>query len=222
MLDTEQDWAALCRRYRLHLGLKQEALAQDLRVDQSTVSRWERGLREPPHAIKQTILNTLIDSGAVAPDRSLQMLLDHSASAVALWYQAGVLRGLSRRFDRELRATLGDRPLIGRSADELLQGHPIMRAALAALSESGFFQGSVRMAHVTFRPLLHPGRKDLGGVVTGSIFPMPLTAGKIGMLTLYDHDVLGDPPDAQDLATLTWIDAGDGHMQRRNLRPEPA
>ena len=68
------DWAALSREYRRRLGVKQEAIAQDFDVDQSTASRWERGAREPSLDAKHMILNTLLDS-RVGPTRSIIAIL---------------------------------------------------------------------------------------------------------------------------------------------------
>ena len=93
MVPHGQDWAALCRDYRLRHGLKQEAMAQDFSVDQSTVSRWERGLREPAMHVKQAILNDQLARGEIDADQPLQLLLEMSGTAVAAWDRRGILRG---------------------------------------------------------------------------------------------------------------------------------
>lgn len=66
MLLQGQDWAKLCRACRHRHGLKQEAMAQDFNVDQSTVSRWERGTREPSLPAKQAILSEMLEQNGSA------------------------------------------------------------------------------------------------------------------------------------------------------------
>lgn len=220
MLGPEQDWADLCRDFRLLKGLKQAAMAQDFNVDQSTISRWERGTREPSTAAKRIILNTLIEAGQIGPGHSLHLLLEQSGSVVALWDRDGVLRGCSRRFRTELARALGSMDPVGQHADTLLRGHPIMNRALQALGENGFFEGRVQLATFTFRPFLQASRKALGGMVTATVFPMKLGGGETGLLCVYDHDVLA-PAEQQDrMFALTWIDAHDSHAEYRPLSEE--
>ena len=42
------DWAVRIEHLRNHLGLSQTGLAQRLEVSAMAVSRWERGVNEPP------------------------------------------------------------------------------------------------------------------------------------------------------------------------------
>ncbi|MCP3871206.1 MAG: helix-turn-helix domain-containing protein [Gammaproteobacteria bacterium] len=49
------DWPVLLRSYRREKGLKQEALAYMLNVDQTTISRWERGKDNPSLAIQKRL-----------------------------------------------------------------------------------------------------------------------------------------------------------------------
>ena len=49
------DWRLLIRGYRRENGLKQEALAYMLGVDQTTVSRWERGKDKPSLAMQKRL-----------------------------------------------------------------------------------------------------------------------------------------------------------------------
>jgi DNA-binding transcriptional regulator YiaG len=41
-------WAARIKKLRLRLGWSQAALAQQLQCSSMSVSRWERGMNEPP------------------------------------------------------------------------------------------------------------------------------------------------------------------------------
>ncbi len=49
------DWTILLKSYRREKGLKQEALAYMLNVDQTTISRWERGKDNPSLAIEKRL-----------------------------------------------------------------------------------------------------------------------------------------------------------------------
>lgn len=206
MLPEGQDWAGLCRDYRLRHGLKQEAMAQDFRVDQSTVSRWERGTREPSMAAKQAILNDLAAAEQAAPADPLQLLLEASGSAVALWDRDGVLRACSRRFRAELAC--GGDEVIGRTAKDILGPTDIMERVLAALEPRGFFEGRIPMATISFTPFFNPDRRAAGGLVTATTVPFALPGGGTGMLCIYDHDVLADAPETADEVSLFWVDAG--------------
>jgi len=47
---SRPDWAVRIENLRSDLGLSQTALAQRLKVSAMAVSRWERGVNEPPTA----------------------------------------------------------------------------------------------------------------------------------------------------------------------------
>ena len=49
------DWPLLIRSYRKDNGLKQDALAYILNVDQTTISRWERGIDTPSLAMQKRL-----------------------------------------------------------------------------------------------------------------------------------------------------------------------
>ncbi|WP_068114031.1 helix-turn-helix domain-containing protein [Tropicimonas marinistellae] len=217
MLFKGQDWARLCRDYRERHGLKQEAMAQDFNVDQSSVSRWERGLREPSLRVKQAILNDMVDAGEAEPDLSVQLLLEHSGSAVAIWDRRGVLRGCSPRFARELAHVLGHSDarasLVGRHATDLLQGNEIVDRCLRVLDEREFFTGSVLAAVFSFPPFLQPRRQDKGGLITASTFPIQLSNGELAMLSVLDHDVFGEAPERPDALMVSWVNRRDGHSE---------
>lgn len=211
MPHIEQDWAALCREYRDRLGLKQEAMADDFNVDQSLISRWERGQREPSRLVKQAIQNEMLAAGQTGPDQSLQLLLEQSGSAVAVWDRKGTLRGFSRRFEHELRCVIDFPELRHRHSSEILGGSTILNRALRILEEHGFFDGAVVLASFSFPPFLQSRRRQAGGLVTASTFPIRLTGGETAMLCVYDHDTLApDSPDP-DMLTVSWVMACDGH-----------
>ena len=176
MVPHGQDWAALCRDYRLRHGLKQEAMAQDFNVDQSTVSRWERGLREPAMHVKQAILNDRMDRGEADPDQPLQLLLGMSGSAVAVWDRGGTLRGCTPRFERELAETVVREDYRDAPGTEILgqHGNALLDRCLALLDARGFFAGALTLAVLTFAPVMQERRKLAGGTVTVSMFPVRL------------------------------------------------
>lgn len=49
------EWPLLIRSYRKDKGLKQDALAYLLKVDQTTISRWERGIDAPSLAMQKRL-----------------------------------------------------------------------------------------------------------------------------------------------------------------------
>ncbi|MCV6598153.1 MAG: helix-turn-helix transcriptional regulator [Mangrovicoccus sp.] len=210
MLIDARNWPELCREYRRRHGLKQEAMAQDFGVGQSLVSRWERGNREPPLSVKRAIQNDLIEAGSAGLDLSLQMLLNQSSSAVAIWDQKVILRGCSPRFERELRQTFDYDDLIGRSEKDFLQGHNLARKHIEILTACGFFQGKIAMATAQYKPILRKARSDLGGSITTSIFPVMLSPKDPAMLCIYDHDALVDDTDVLEGLEINWIEAHSG------------
>ncbi|AWY09155.1 transcriptional regulator [Ruegeria phage vB_RpoS-V10] len=53
------DWMNIVKNARLRNGLKQDALAAYLGVDQGTVSRWERGASSPTLSLQKAVLDKL-------------------------------------------------------------------------------------------------------------------------------------------------------------------
>ncbi|MBN9671438.1 helix-turn-helix domain-containing protein [Roseibium aggregatum] len=216
------DWAKLCQEYRLRRGLKQEAMAQDFNVDQSTVSRWERGEREPGMAVKLAILDALSSKRPERADQALQILLEHSGSAVALWGADGTLLGLSRRLAREFAGFTGVQDPIGRTPAELFEDKGLMESVLQLFREIGFFEGIVSYAQIAHKPLANPNRVAVGGLTSASIFPVRLTHGLVGMMCIYDHDALAEAPDDEDAFSAFWIDAASGRTGHALRRIETA
>ena len=89
------EWAESVKNYRIKNGLKQAALAEDLGVDVTTVSRWERGLSKPTKAVMATMAAAVgLTIGVTlyvnqAPDTELDKYMemvqsDHSPPMVIL------------------------------------------------------------------------------------------------------------------------------------------
>lgn len=70
------------RRQRRALGLKQLALAQELGVDQTSVSRWESGHHTPEPDVQQRVFKALAQSRT--DDAALRRLVEHSNDCVHL------------------------------------------------------------------------------------------------------------------------------------------
>lgn len=64
------------------MGVKQFALAQELDVDQTTVSRWEAGHQTPSTEMQQRALNSL--SRSRSDDTGLRRLVENAANYVHL------------------------------------------------------------------------------------------------------------------------------------------
>ena len=207
MLIKGQDWAELCRAYRQRHGLKQEAMAQDFNVDQSSVSRWERGLREPSLPVKQAILNEMLDAGQASPDHTMRLMLEQSGSAVAVWERDGTLLGASPRFERE---ALGGQD---GAAASILSKAGIVQHIMGLLNEHGFFDGDVMLAVLQMNPFLQEQRVEAGGVLVVSMFPVRDAHGQIAALAVHDHDVFGEPLERDGELRMSLAGARDGHSE---------
>lgn len=68
------DWSRKLKELRFLEGLKQETLAQQLRVSQAAVSQWERGVAEPPAHVQAEIR----ERGYKAPSAQIGRALKYS------------------------------------------------------------------------------------------------------------------------------------------------
>ena len=74
------------RQLRRSVGLRQSALADGLKVDQTTISRWENGVQTPAADIQQAVLSAL---GSVrVQDTALKRLVMNSTDCVHLVEEA--------------------------------------------------------------------------------------------------------------------------------------
>ncbi len=58
-MDAVTPWPRLVKRVRFLSSLKQDELAQQLSVDQGTVSRWERGTSAPGIPVQKRLRDML-------------------------------------------------------------------------------------------------------------------------------------------------------------------
>lgn len=98
-----QEWMKVCLDLRKVLNLNQKQMAKRLGIDQTTLSRWERGLTEPQFESRELILALAQGQGLGAFDdlENLvrlspfpMLLLDHAARVVATSASSGLIAGL--------------------------------------------------------------------------------------------------------------------------------
>ncbi|MCV6598232.1 MAG: helix-turn-helix domain-containing protein [Mangrovicoccus sp.] len=194
-----RDWAQLSRDFRIAKGLKQAAMAQDFLVNQSTVSRWESGRREPPAHVKSILLkefNTSEPRQANALDAAL----------IGIWDRAGQLCSLSCGLLAKLRGATGDRDLSRRSAAELLLHQPLLRRAFQLLRERGLFEGHLPNALLSSAPFWDRPRHQ--GTLTLALSPMRL-GSETALLAACNYVPRQSGPRQPSLAIIA-PDARDG------------
>jgi len=157
-------WPSVIRHYRLSEGLKQAAMAHDLGVTQTMISRWEAGATVPPSRIQKRVFE-LYWASQVSDTR--QVWLDrigrHPAVVCVVNSDGRILRasrGLRRSLDCDRHG------LEGRFIHEAFEGDwPVLHQALA---DSGLFEGRVASAEsidkITF---LAPGGERRNRYVHG-------------------------------------------------------
>lgn len=87
----------LVRHLRTTLGVTQKDLAGRLGLNQSTVSRWERGVTRPDIATRRR-LHALVESAVGEAESSLRLLVAHSPAPMALFDTRWRLHALSESF----------------------------------------------------------------------------------------------------------------------------
>lgn len=81
------NWPSEIKRYRKRNGIKQEAFAEMMSVDQATVSRWENGRLEPS-LMNQRLIHDLIYQGSRS-DRALFSFIEHMPCISAIFDEDG-------------------------------------------------------------------------------------------------------------------------------------
>jgi transcriptional regulator with XRE-family HTH domain len=84
------EWSDAIRRLRRRAGLKQQALAQLLGCDQTTVSHWERGVDRPSLAFQRRLLEMIAEE-------------EHSIEDLRIFYAVDRSVGNQVLFDTDLR-----------------------------------------------------------------------------------------------------------------------
>lgn len=135
-------WPSVIRHYRLSTGLKQAALAYDLGVTQTMVSRWEAGTVTPSPRIQERIFELYWDSHASVSQSAWLDYIGRHPSVVGVIDAAGQIQRASRGFLRTLACSRRD--LEGRYLSDAFRGDIL--DVFNALSASGFFEGRVASA----------------------------------------------------------------------------
>ncbi|SOD89039.1 helix-turn-helix domain-containing protein [Caenispirillum bisanense] len=120
----------LVRHLRITLGATQKELAVRLGLNQSTVSRWERGTTRPDAETRRR-LYALLQGASDRGEASLRLLVSHSPAAMALFDAGWRVHALSQSFSDLLGSSPGEAigtDLRRRFSDELTE------AAQAALA----------------------------------------------------------------------------------------
>ncbi|WP_323763033.1 helix-turn-helix transcriptional regulator [Maricaulis sp.] len=135
-------WPSVIRHYRLSKGLKQAALAHDLGVTQTMVSRWESATAIPSARIQARLFDLYWASQAsVSRDVWLDRIERHPA-VVGVINAAGRMvrasRGFCRTFDCDRHG------LEGRYLHEAFEGD--WAGLYDTLAASGLFEGRVSSA----------------------------------------------------------------------------
>lgn len=101
---TPSYWSGLIKHLKSALSLSQTEFADRLGIDQSTVSRWERGLSEPQYEIRKVLedmarergLAMLDDAATVVRHSPFPMILvDRKTIVMAASVSSGFAQGLS-------------------------------------------------------------------------------------------------------------------------------
>ena len=122
------------RHLRRTMGIKQQALAHDLSVDQTTISRWESGLQTPEPEVQQKALAAL--SGSQKDDAALRRLVENATNHVHLVEDAThICLAYSHKRAENWRTT--QRALLGVSLWQFATDE--IRQAEAELAESNWW-----------------------------------------------------------------------------------
>ena len=135
-------WPSVIRHYRLSKGLKQAALADDLGVTQTMVSRWESGAALPSRRIQDRVFDLYWASHASVPRQAWMDRIGRHPSLVSVIAADGRILRVSRGFLRSLECERGQ--LEGRYLSDAFEGDFV--TVHEALCASGFFEGRVSSA----------------------------------------------------------------------------
>lgn len=142
LASTTIHWPSVIRHYRLSKGLKQTALAHDLGVTQTMVSRWEAGVAEPSLRIQDKLFDLFwATSAAVSREAWMDRIRRHP-SVIIVFDARGRQVLVSRGLLRSLKAERNE--VEGRYVHEAYRGDLVR--LFEALTTSGFFEGRVASA----------------------------------------------------------------------------
>ncbi len=135
-------WPSVIRHYRLSKGLKQAAMAHDLGVTQTMVSRWEAGRAIPSARIQERVFDLYWASQAsVSRSAWLDRIGRHPAVVGVINGEGRILRA-SRGFQRSLNCQRHE--LEGRYIHEAFEGD--WPSLFDAIVVAGLFEGRLASA----------------------------------------------------------------------------
>jgi transcriptional regulator with XRE-family HTH domain len=137
----DEYWPRLLRSFRAREGLTQSAIADRLGVDQSTVSRWERGVDQPALAARRSLRDTFRMSFAGRQDRAIRSRIRHSAWPQTLLRKGAVFLEASSTLIIEARVPVPD--LRGRAIYGVFG--PQTDQVTEQWERSGLFQGELAL-----------------------------------------------------------------------------
>lgn len=135
-------WPSVIRHYRLSKGLKQAALAHDLGVTQTMVSRWESGTAVPSRRVQDRIFDLYWASHTTVSRAAWLDRIGQHPSMVAVIDGTGRIQRASRGLLRVLGC--GRHDVEGRFVYEAFRGDLV--DLFDALTATGFFEGRVASA----------------------------------------------------------------------------
>jgi transcriptional regulator with XRE-family HTH domain len=141
------DWPSVIRHFRLSRNMKQSALASDLGVTQTMISRWEGGAVKPSRRVQEQLFDMFWNIGATAQRTTWMMRARRHPNVVGLINAGGIQiiasRGLLRQFEAN-RHDLEGQHMSKLYGSDMLELYEI-------LLESGFFAGRVATAETIDR-----------------------------------------------------------------------
>lgn len=140
--DTRIHWPSLVRHYRVSKGFKQAALADELGVTQTMVSRWEAGLADPSARIQAKLFDRFWETNYAVSRDTWRIQLRRHPAAVAVFDPEGRFLAVSRGTERLIGRP--ESALIGESVMSVFSGDLAM--VFDDLCRAGFFEGRVVFA----------------------------------------------------------------------------
>jgi PAS domain S-box-containing protein len=135
-------WPSVIRHYRLSKGLKQAALAHDLNVTQTMVSRWEAAAAEPSRRIQDKLFDLFWATSSPASREAWLERIRRHPSIIIVFDNRGRQVEVSRGVLRSLGVERSE--IEGRYMHECYKGDFVH--LFDALTASGFFEGRVASA----------------------------------------------------------------------------
>ncbi len=148
-------WPTVIRRIRVRRGLKQAALADVLNVDQSAVSRWERGLAAPNLGAQLRLREMMDRTLAPQGERWLQLIVRNTGKNALLDHN---LRIVDVADDALAPMQLDRASVIGQPISMFLGVHADFAAHMRA---DGFFEGEVGTSTAVGKCIGPTGMRDV-------------------------------------------------------------